>query len=375
MRKGDARSPRSRLALDARGDDRRVDRPYTACDAHTPYPSSRAPRARLFLGPAAVIVARALALLGRHARWALPAGVFAGIALPALAGLLRPLLTFAVIGTLTAALLRLDWTRMAEAARRPGQPALFAAWLLMASPLLVWALTGAAGLDPELRLVLVLQCAAPPIGSAAVFALILGLDGVGAVIGTVATTMLLPFTLTPLVGTLLSGSGLQVDLVAFFARVSLLVALPFVLAAALRFALGAQRLQRHDELLGGLNVVLLVVFAIAVMDGVTERLLRDPGFIALLLFVACAATLLMHVAGWLLFRRAGVATAYTCALMSGNRNVGLMLVVTAGSAGEAFSLYTGIAQIPMYFAPLALGPFLRRSLRLSATAAAGRTAR
>ena len=51
------------------------------------------------------------------------------------------------------------------------------------------------------------------------------------------------------------------------------------------------------------------------------------------------------------------------ALLSGNRNVGLMLVATAGTAGEAFSLYTGIAQIPMYFAPLVLTPFLRRSRR------------
>ncbi len=316
-----------------------------------------------------MIAARALGVLGRQARWALPAGVFVGIAVPALAELLRPLLTFAVIGTLTAALLRLDWAQMAGAVRRPALPVLFAAWLLIASPLIVWALTAAADVDPELRRVLVLQSAAPPIGSAAVFALILGLDGVGAVIGTVTTTLLLPLTLTPIVGTLLPGAGLQVDLAAFFARVSLLVALPFVLAALLRRWLGIARLERHDELLGGLNVVLLVIFAIAVMDGVTERLLRDPTYIALLLFVACAYALVMHVAGWVLFRRMGVSTAYTCSLMTGNRNVGLMLVITAGSAGEAFSLYTGVAQIPMYFAPLLLGPFLRRSRRPGATPA------
>ncbi|MCD6679070.1 MAG: bile acid:sodium symporter [Burkholderiaceae bacterium] len=316
-----------------------------------------------------MILVRALALLGRQARWALPAGVFVGVAVPVLAELLRPLLSVAVIGTLTAALLRLDWKQMADAARRPALPALFAAWLLVASPLIVWALTAAAGLDDELRRVLVLQSASPPIGSAAVFALILGLDGVGAVIGTVTTTLLLPLTLTPIVGTLLPGSGLQVDLAAFFARVSMFVALPFVLAALLRRTMGTERLERHDELLAGLNVVLLVIFAIAVMQGVTDRLLRDPGYIALLLLVASAYALVMHVAGWLLFRRLGVATAYTCAVMSGNRNVGLMLVVTAGSAGEAFSLYTGIAQIPMYFAPLLLGPFLRRSRRLATGAA------
>src|SRR5690606_6288892 len=195
--------------------------------------------------------------LGRQARWALPAGVFVGIALPGLAATLRPLLTAAVIGTLTAALLRLDWDRLAGAAKRPALPAAIAAWQLVLSPLLVWLGTALAGLPPDLRLVLVLQAAAPPIGSAAVFALILGLDGILAVIGTVTTTLLLPFTLTPLVALLLPQAGVEVDLAAFFARVTLLVAVPFALAWTLRRVLGAARIARHDELLAGLNVVLL----------------------------------------------------------------------------------------------------------------------
>jgi len=302
-----------------------------------------------------------LGIIGRYARWALPAGVFVGIALPDLATLLRPLLTLAVIGSLTAALLRLDWTHLAAAARRPALPAALALWQLVVSPLLVWFATALAGLPPDLRLLLVLQAAAPPIGSAAVFAMILGLDGVFAVIGTVLTTLLLPLTLTPLVGLLLPGTGLQVDLAAFFARVTLLVALPFAIAWLLRRSIGIERLARNDDLLGGLNVVLLLVFAIAVMNGVTARLISDPRFIGMLLLAACIATALLHAAGFALFRRAGAATAWSASLLSGNRNMGLMLVITAGTAGEAFSLYVGIAQIPMYFAPLALSPFLRRS--------------
>ena len=50
-----------------------------------------------------------LRLLGRQARWALPVGVFIGIAVPPLAEWLRPMVTLAVIGTITGALLRLDW--------------------------------------------------------------------------------------------------------------------------------------------------------------------------------------------------------------------------------------------------------------------------
>jgi BASS family bile acid:Na+ symporter len=302
-----------------------------------------------------------LGALGRQARWALPIGVFIGVAVPPLAALLRPLLTAAVIGTITGALLRLDWGQFAAFGRRPALLLRIVAWQLVASPLLVWLVAELSGMPADLRLVLVLQAAAPPIGSAAVFALILGLDGVLSLLGAVLSTLLLPLTLTPLVGLLLPGAGLEVDLLAFFIRVTLLVLAPFALAWTVRQTIGTARLARNDDLLAGANVLLLVVFAIAVMDGVTARLLRDPAYIGLLLLVACIAAVVLHLAGYLLFRRAGYATAYSAALLSGNRNMGLMLAITAGTAGAAFSLYVGIAQIPMYFAPLLLTPFVRRS--------------
>ncbi len=302
-----------------------------------------------------------LAFLSRQARWALPAGVFVGIALPDLASLLRPLLTAAVIGTLTGALLRLDWSRFADIARRPLLPSTLALWHLLLSPLLVWVGSAAIGLPPDLRLVLLLQAAAPPIGSAAVFALILGLDGVLAALATVTATLLLPLTLTPLVVMLLPEAGVRVELIPFFVRVTLLVVVPFLIAAILRRGLGLERIARGDAALGGINVLLLVVFAIAVMDGVTARLIADPGSVGSMLLTACIAAALLHLSGFLLFRRAGHTVAYTAAVLSGNRNVGLMLVITAGTAGEAFSLYVGLAQIPMYFAPLLLSPFIRRS--------------
>jgi bile acid:Na+ symporter, BASS family len=312
-----------------------------------------------------------LGILGRQARWALPAGVFAGIVLPDLATLLRPLLTAAVIGTLTTALLRMDWNQLAQIAVRPALPAVMALWLLVLSPLVVWLVCVLLGVPPDLRLLLVLQAAAPPIGSAAVFAMILGLDGAVAVIGTVVSTLLLPLTLTPLAGWLLPGAGLEVDLGAFFARVTLLVVAPFLFAWLLRRALGTGLLNRNADSLGGLNVVLLVIFAVAVMDGVTGRLLADPGYIGTLLGLACVAAVVLHLAGFVLFRRAGLSGSYGAAILSGNRNMGLMLVVTAGTAGEAFSLYVGIAQIPMYFAPLVLTPFLKRSQQREAAARRG----
>jgi bile acid:Na+ symporter, BASS family len=303
---------------------------------------------------------RIIDLLGVHARWALPAGVFAGILLPDLAASLRPILTPVVIGSLTAALLRLDWKRIGAALQRPGLALLLAGWQLVLSPALVWAASMLVGLPPDLHLALVLQAAAPPIGSAAVFALILGLDGALAAVGTVLATLLLPVTLTPIV-LLLGDTGLRVDLGEFLLRVVLVVGAPFALAVILRALVGPARLRRNDALLGGLNVLLLLVFAIAVMDGVTAHLLSAPAYIGSLLLTACIAAAILHAAAFAAFRWAGARSAFNAAVMSGNRNMGLILAITAGTAGEAFSLYVGVAQIPMYFAPLLLTPFLGRA--------------
>jgi predicted Na+-dependent transporter len=310
-------------------------------------------------------VIHALRWLGQQARWSLPAGVFVGVLWPELASACRPLLAPAVVGTLVAALLRMDWTRMWGWVRQPLAPALLTVWLTLACPLLVWAIASSLHVPPEWTVLIVLQAAGPPIGSAAAFAMFLGLEASLCMVSTVWATLALPLTLTLIVAGLLPQFGIEVDLWLFFARVLVLVALPFVLAALLRRWIGVHRLQAHDADLAGLNVVMLVVFAVAVMEGVQGILRTNTPLALSLLALACASVALGHAVGYALCRWRGLNTAYTGALLSGNRNMGLLLVVTAGTAGEWFSLYVAIVQIPMYFAPLLLGPWLARARRAS----------
>lgn len=313
-----------------------------------------------------------LILLGRQARWALPAGVFIGIAWPWLAMQLRPFVTLAVIGTLASALVRIDWRRFSLVAQRPLLVGALVGWQLLASPVLVWVLAGLLRLPQDMQLALVLQSAAPPIGSAAAFAMFLGVEGTLCVVGSILPTLLLPLSLTPLVAWLLPASGVSVELGAFFLRVSMVVLAPFALAWIVRRGFGTARLARNDDLVAGVNVLVLVVFAIAVMDGVTAALISDPVRIGRLLLLAWITTIALHAAGFLLMRRIGVNEAISATLLSGNRNMGLMLAATVGTAGETFTLYVGIAQIPMYFAPLLLGPLVRRLTRGSAESSISR---
>ncbi len=300
-----------------------------------------------------------LAWLGHWARWALPLGVFTGIALPQLASFARPALTAAVIGTLTVTILRLDWQRLAAAVAAPGQSLLLTGWQLVCSPLLVWLGCRLLDAPPALCLILLLQAAAPPIGSAAAFALFVGIDGSLTLVSTVLSTLLLPLTLTVLMALLTDTGGVTVDLGGFFVRVLMLVAAPFALAWLIRRLAGPVRLQREAPALGGLNVLLLVIFAVAVMDGVTATLLAEPATVATLLSIAVLMGVLLHLLPLVLFRRAGREAALGAALASGNRNMGLMLAVTGAAGGPSFALYVGLAQIPMYFAPLLLAPLAR----------------
>jgi len=306
---------------------------------------------------------QALRRLGQQARWALPMGVFLGILWPDLAQAARPLLNVAVVGTLTAALLRLDWERLGKAFSSPRLPFLLSAWQLLLSPLLVLALAQALRLSDGYVLILVLQAAAPPIGSASAFAMFLGLEGSLAMVGAAWMTLLLPVSLTLVVAWLLPQFGIEVDVMAFFLRVSLFALSPFAFAWLIRRSLGVERLRQEDAALAGVNVVMLVIFAVAVMDGVTAAFWASPSEILMLLLAACGAGVFWHLLGFALFKHQGLPVAYTAALLNGNRNMGLMLAVTLGTAGEAFALYVGIAQIPMYFAPLLLGPFVRRSFQ------------
>ena len=305
----------------------------------------------------------ALRWLGRQARWSLPAGVFLGILWPELAHLARPLLPPAVVGTLVAALLRMDWPRLWAWVRQPLGPMALTLWLTLLSPGLVWLITLPMGLPDEWRVMLVLQSAGSPIGSSAAFALFLGLEASLCMVSTVWATLALPLTLTAVVAVLLPTSGIEVNLLDFFWRVLFLVALPFGLAALIRRTVGVDRLQAHDAELAGLNVVMLVIFAVAVMDGVQDLLLRDTTLALALLGTACGTVVVWHGVGYALGRWAGLNTAYSTALVTGNRNMGLLLVVTAGTAGPLFALYVAIVQIPMYFAPLLLGPGLARAQR------------
>ena len=122
----------------------------------------------------------------------------------------------------------------------------------------------------------------------------------------------------------------------------------------------AATLAARRELIDGLAVVNLVVFAIAIMDGVTAFALERPGYAVLATAFAFAFNVALQAAGWLAFRATARVTALTAGLVSGNCNMGLVLVALSGHAGVEVTTFFALAQLPMYMLPALLEPLYRR---------------
>jgi BASS family bile acid:Na+ symporter len=302
---------------------------------------------------------RAFDYLGRHATLFLAGGVLLGLLVPQLAALARPLLIPALLIPLVIALLRLDWDALASYARRPGLVALITAGLLLVSPVLMWLALKAFSLPPALVQGLTLMAAASPIVSSAAISLILELDAALAVVVIVVTTALIPFSL-PLVALWLLGLKIDIDFATFMLRLVLMVGGAFATALALRRLVPRQTLAANARMLDGASVATLVIFALAIMDGVTAVALARPGYVVLVTVAAFVANIVLQCIGTLAALRLGMRSAITVGLMAGNCNMGLVLVALADKANFDVIVFFAMAQIPMYMLPALLFPVYTR---------------
>jgi len=307
------------------------------------------------------MIAQVLTPLSRHARPVLAGGIFAGLLLPDLAALLRPLMETAVVASLTLSMLRIDWPSILIWGRRPGRATAALGWILLGAPVLTLAAVGALGMPQGLAVALVFAAAAPPVTASPAFALLLGLDAALALVVLVIGTALLPLTLGPVAFWLLD-LELSVGPGPFLLRVAVFIGLPFLVSAiAVRF-IGRRRLDVRAGEINGAIVLALVVFAIGIMDGVAARLLADPWTVGLFAAAAFALNLALQAVGTGAFLWMGRRRALTMGLASGYRNMAIMLVLTAGIAGPDMWLYVAMAQLPMYILPMLTAPLYRRLL-------------
>jgi BASS family bile acid:Na+ symporter len=310
-----------------------------------------------------VIIGQLLGLLSRHAAKCLAAGVLIGLAAPPLAEVMRPALTPSIFVSLVLALTRLEITEVAAYLRRPVLLTAFTAFSLLVSPLLMLAVVLPIGLPEGLTAGLVLMAAAPPITSAAAFALIMRLEAAFSVAAVVVAYLLVPFTLPVMAFSLLQ-MDIDIGWLELTGRLAAMIGGSFLAGILLRRFLGAERIAGNAASIDGLAVISLVVFAIAIMDGVTEVAFARPGYVALATGAAFIANGALQVLGAMVFWRAGRLVALTAGHMTGNCNMGLILAVLADQASVDLAVFFALGQLPMYMLPLVAVPVYQRLLPL-----------
>jgi len=313
------------------------------------------------------LIAAGLAWTGRHGTAALAVSIFIGVALPALSETLRPFLTVAVFSLLTLAFLRVDKHAIRLRLRSPALLIAALVWMMLGAPLLALAAIKAAGIaafGPDVVLAIFIATAAPPVMAAPAFIYLLGLDGTLSLALSVAALLVTPLT-APFIGELMLGPALPLSVGGLAVQLAVLLVGAFALALVFRKLAGAERLARSSHHISGLNVLLLLVFAIAAMDGVAASFAARPLFtLALTALTFCLALVQIGLT-LLLFSPASREDAYAIAHTCGTRNMGLMVAAFGGTLPEFTWLWFALGQFPIYMLPLALKPFVRLFCRLN----------
>jgi len=305
------------------------------------------------------LIASCLAWLSRHAASILALSVLIGLVLPPLAALLKPILGPTVLLIFTAAFLRLDRRAMIGHITRPAILALATVWMLAGTPLVVWLITRDAGLPGRLGEALVLVASSPSLISMPAYALMLGLDAALNVTLLVVTSVLIPLV-QPLVVLALLGVDLQVSPWALMARLALFVGGGIAAALIIEAIMGRRRIEYWAPQIAGLNLIVLVVFAVGVMDGVTALLLDRPGFVLGFAAAAFALNFGLMALTTAVFWWAGARAALSVGLAGGNRNFAVLVSVLGATADADLVLYLAIGQFPIYIVPVVMDPICRR---------------
>jgi hypothetical protein len=271
----------------------------------------------------------------------------------------------AIFVLLVLAFLRVDPHRLRGHAARPGLVLADTAWMMLVTPALLGGLFLTVGLDqlaPELFLALVLQACSAPLTATPAFAALMGLDA-ALTLATLVLAMVVTPATAPFFAHLFAGDVLTVSSTALGLKLFVLLAGSALVAALVRRLAGAAWIEARREKIDGLNVVVLFVFALAIMDGIAARFLADPLLVIGLVALAFALSFVLLGSTALVFRRAGRDRALALGLAAANRNLGLMLAATGAALPEATWLYFGLAQFPIYLAPQMLQPLARRVAR------------
>lgn len=299
------------------------------------------------------------ALVARHARLVLIAGLAAGILLPDLAHTVRAFLPQLVAVMLGVAALRIG-ARSARGSLADIRVSLrLVALYQVILPLLLAAAFLWAEWDAPLATALVLMAAAPSISGSPNLTIMTGNDPAPALRLMIAGVALIPLTILPvfLLWPVLGSLG---AVVMASVRLLLLIGGATAIAFAVRESFFPEPSREIVGVLDAVSALLMAVLVIGLMSAVGPALWAAPGLLARTLVLAFAINFGLQAAAYLLLGGQGQDQARVAwSIIAGNRNIALFLAALPVSVTDPILLFIGCYQIPMYLTPLLLGRLYR----------------
>ncbi len=298
------------------------------------------------------------------ARWLLPLGLIGGVLLPQVGHFVSQWIPWLIGLLLFVACLSIDWqtTQVKQAI----SPALF--WVLMLQfllPTIAAIALAYLNLAMHWRIpILFVLAAAPVTGSPNMVAMLNG-SPQHALATLLIGTAALPLTALPMLWSLQSVAS-DLSVLPIVGRLILTIAL--AVAAALVIQRMAFRRTVTVQRKASLNLIaacLLAVIVLGLMSGFHAPNVTAKTLISMLVFV-CLLNAGLH---WLGLRFAKLTQRYanslaltpvTAGIMTGNRNVALLLTALPLAAIEPHLLFLACYQIPMYLTPLIAAKLYRR---------------
>jgi hypothetical protein len=307
-------------------------------------------------------MAAALAWLGRQGTTAVAVSILLGIFLPPLGALIRPFFPETVFILLCLAFLRVDPGALRVQLAKPRLLIAAAAWIMLVAPVLAGIAFNAIDLreqSPALLLALVLNMVAPPIFASPALAALMGLNAAITLALLLVCIAVTPF-LAPALVAAFAGSAVTFSPLSLGLRLVLMLAGAACAAVAIRAFMGRPWVERQAERIDGLSVIVLFLFAVALMGDVLTNTIARPFFVLGLLALATLVTFGLCALTALILFRVNFQTSLPLGHAAASRNTGLMLAAAAGAVPELVWLYMALLQIPIYALPVILKPLARK---------------
>lgn len=287
-------------------------------------------------------------ILSRHATALMLMGVLTGLLAQPVAAQLSPHVLYMSMGAMFLSALRIDPRQLRAWAQRTRLLAAVWVWTLLVIPAVVWLALPLLNLPLYMGVGLLLLAATPPIISVGPYCALLGTDA------EMLLTMVLPATVIsiltlPLFAALSGVPGLSPG--HMLLNLLWVVGISLGGGFAVRLWATPARIEQHASAWTLCMVLLMVFIALGVTHGLSAQIAQHPFQVLQLLALTAAFNLAWQWVGWRVFKRLPVVSAMGISLISGFRNVAVLLGLVLGHVGPDLQLMLVMAQIQLFILP------------------------